>query len=278
MNRNNKKIDREDKIMESDKSKIVKDDFESLYITLEKILHRITGIPSNIPVFPYFKKILPDAYYVKMETICDYRNACYGHGVKMEGERPVAPKGYINFLKKEIHWVQNNEEHVKAKILSLVSKKKVEQEKQVEEKIETCVDCELALKRCIRDHGYYKKTIDRIGAFLPYTSRTFELLYKLASIIDCETEEDIAQSCKISKEDLFRYFVEKNESLYHEIYLKKKSSISRIFSRTKYNWVFDYYCCEIEEVDIRQQRFFIKYIDIVEKYIPEYKENYVRKG
>lgn len=258
-------------------------DFENLYITLEKMLHRITGIPDHIPVFPYFRAILEEPYYSQMETICNYRNACYGHGVKIGGERPIAPKEWLEFLKKEIWWVKNNQEYVKEKILQKIPKKKKTVKVTNIGTITSAVDCELAIKKVLQGLVYYDNSIKKI---ILYCNRECKeegivVLYNVLKIID-ETNIDEAD-----KNFCARYLIEMAEKPFEvegrecdgvfsvsckKVFKFLKSGYSIVWDFSNFN---DKWKDFNKEATKRQKEYFQKYLSIVLKYVPDYERSHL---
>ena len=250
-----------------------KNDFENLYITLEKMLHKITGIPDHIPVFPHFRAILEEPYYSQMETICNYRNACYGHGVKIGGERPVAPKEWIEFLKKEIWWLRNNQEYVKERILQKVHIKKPAKVTEMWE-IQSAVECELAISKVLNKTVYTKDAIGKIINFCEKQQKEgIVVLYNVLKVLDdSDTDEDFKEFCA-------RFLIERADGVVFNIEAKRKFNLLR--GRYVFDWNYDEFNCNgffwgcDKAATRRQKEYFQKYLSIVLKYVPDYERSHL---
>ncbi|MBO5889051.1 MAG: hypothetical protein J6Q58_02810 [Clostridia bacterium] len=254
-------------------------DFENLYITLEKMLHRITGIPDHIPVFPNFRAILDEPYYSQMETICNYRNACYGHGVKIGGERPIAPKEWIDFLKREICWVRNNQEYVREQILKRVPKKKKTVKVSDIGTITTAVECEMAIKKVLQGLVYYDDTIIKIILYC-YNECKDEgivVLYNVLKIID---ESDINET---DKKFCAKYLIEMAEKPFGLgnydsngiFYVSCKKSFKLLRGSYTITWDYSRFNEGYREATKRQREYFQKYLSIALKYVPDYEKSHL---
>ena len=98
-------------------------EFLNLYNQLDAALRYIVNGTSGVTYIQPYEKTLPFEKRRLLEEIRHFKNNHKSHGVSNK-DQPIAPRSWLAFLKEQIHFVKNNQDLVRRKMLEVLKETK----------------------------------------------------------------------------------------------------------------------------------------------------------